>query len=272
MAWIDIHCHVLPAIDDGPESMDDSVAMARAAAEDGTGVIVATPHQRDVMLNASVEKVRELAADLDARMQRETTQGVPRVRILVGMENHIEPDLPDWVDQGIALPINGTRLILAEPPFTAYPRYVGEVLARLQMKRLIPVLAHPERNAEFQRHPGKLKELVERGMLVQVSAGSFTGAFGSTARRAAVTLMRRRLVHVVASDMHRVRGPRSPQLGAAFRRVARLAGERQARLLFETNPALILEGHVPEEYSVAGDDRRRWWIPRLPAIIRRSSS
>ena len=265
MPRVDLHAHLLPSLDDGPQDIQESLAMARAAAQDGTDIIVATPHQRDVMLNASVEKVRDLAGLINEALAREAVPGSRRARVLMGMENHIEPDLPDWVDQGKALTLNRTRFILAEPPFTAYPPYVDDVLSRLSVKRLVPVIAHPERSAVLQRNPRKVLDLVERGMVIQVTAGSFLGAHGPAAQRAAVSFLRRGLVHIVASDMHHLSGHRTPGLQAAFERVTELAGEEQARLLFEVNPEEIIEDRRPRQSQVeAGEAPRRWWQVRLP--------
>lgn len=237
--------------------------MAFAAVEDGTRVMVATPHQRDVMLKGPGVSLRQVLGDFNRHMAQQSSEtGRRRPRILLGMENHIEPDLPDWFDQGLALPLAGTRFILSEPPFTAWPRYVDDVLGRLRMKRLVPVIAHPERNSEVQKDHDRVEELIEDGMLMQVSAGSFTGVYGSAAQRCAESLLRQRLVHVVSSDMHRAEGPRNPSLSTAFLRVSRIAGEEIARLLFEEHPAMMLEGHSPEREAMdLGEPARRWWLP-----------
>ena len=269
MPQVDLHAHILPGLDDGPESMDASVEMALSAAADGTEIIVATPHQRDVMLNSSAAEVRQLGIDLNSRLRREAANGRPRARVLLGMENHIEPDLPDWVDQGLALTLNGTRFILAEPPFTGFPRYVEDVLARLRMKRLVPVLAHPERNVVLQKHPGRLEDLMEDGILVQVTAGSFVGEFGPQAQRAAEAFLRRNLIHAIASDMHGPGSPRSPKLSAAFTRVSEIAGSDRARSLFEVQPLMMLEGHSPERELTDIEPESHGWWPRLRPRLRR---
>ncbi len=260
MPRIDIHCHILPALDDGPRDAGESIAMAHAAHEDGTSVIVATPHQRDVMLNATVEKARDLTGALNEALMRAATAGARPTRILLGMENHIEPALPDWLDQGKALTLNRTRFILAEPPFTGNPKYVADVLERLILRRLVPVIAHPERNVVFQRRPKLLRDMIDAGMVMQVTAGSFTGAHGEAAQRAALSFLRHGLVHVAASDMHNSIGPRSPHMRAAVERVAELAGEENARMLFEDNPQSILEDRRPQAMRVRSPGPARWWI------------
>ena len=261
MPRVDIHTHLLPEVDDGPGSMDDALEMARIANADGTEIIVATPHQRDVMLGSSVQQLRGLVAQMNGRLRAEAgpTQRVPR--ILLGMENHIEPELPGWVDQELALTINGTKFILSEPPFTLYPDFLDDVLFQLQVRRLVPVIAHPERNRELQRNPGKVRQLIERGMLVQISAGSLSDEFGPEARRAAQNFIQNGLVHAIASDMHRPTRVRAPGLSTAYERTAELAGEEAARILFEDNPRSIVDGRDPEiePRPATARGRRRWW-------------
>lgn len=157
------------------------------------------------------------------------------------MENHVEPDLPDWVGQGKALTINGTRYILAEPPVTGLPDYVEAALTRLLAKGLVPVIAHPERNVVFQRDPDRLARWLRAGMLCQVAAGAYLGAQGPGGQKAAETFLRRGFVHVIASDMHASAGTRSPAMRTAFERTAQAVGEGRARGHFEATPAQLLD-------------------------------
>jgi len=263
MGLVDLHAHILPGLDDGPAAIEESLAMARLAGEDGTEIILATPHQRDVMLGSSIQNVQSLVAQLNQALEEEAGPGGRPLRVLPGMENHIEPGLPDWVEDGTALTMNGTRFILCEPPYTAYPPYADEVLFRLQLTRLVPVIAHPERNAVLGENQNRLKAMVERGMLLQVSAGSFTGEYGPQVRRVAESLLRRDLVHAVASDMHGPSAPRSPILSQAYRRVADLAGDEQAFRLFDDTPRLIIHGREPRVETAGGEPRSRWSLARL---------
>jgi protein-tyrosine phosphatase len=257
----DLHTHLLPGIDDGAPDMATGLEMARLAAADGTAVIVATPHQKDVMENASIEALRALFDRFNRELAASSPvgQGVP-VRVVLGMENHIEPELPDWVKKGTALPLNGTKFILCEPPFEAYPLYLDDTLFRVQQQGLVPVIAHPERCLPFQRQPEKLAALVDRGMLVQVTASSLLGEFERPARKAVETFLSRGLVHMVASDMHRAAATRLPFLARAQDRVAELVGEEQARRLFVDTPRAIVEGGNPDiDPLESRRGKRRWW-------------
>ncbi len=265
MGWVDIHTHLLPGIDDGPREMSASLDIARRAAVDGTEIMVATPHQRDVMLGSSIQHVRDLVSELNGRLRAEEEPHRPVVRIVNGMENHIEPGLPDWVENGRALPISDTRFILSEPPFSSYPDYVDDVLARLQDLHLVPIIAHPERNAVLQRDVKRVRRMVEDGMLVQLTAGSLLGDFGRPAQRFAEQLVRNGSAHFVASDTHRPTGARTPDLSHAIDRVVDLTDEARAFELFDENPRMLLAGREPNHdldrtfERGAFDSDRKWW-------------
>ena len=268
MPRVDIHAHILPGLDDGPVTVEASLGMARMAARDGTDVIVATPHYRDMELeHQSARIVRELADTLNAALRSDSVRrNAPPVRIFTGMIHRLDTSLPELVDSENAITLNRTRFLLVEPPFSRLPEYVEDVIGRLMTQRLVPVLAHPERNVEFQRSPKRLQQLVDEGVIVQIAAGSLTDQNGTAARRAAETFIRRGIAHVVSSEMHSERQPRSPILSEAFDIVSDLVGDREAIDLFETNPDMILEGRSPQQRERTARPRlRRSWM-RMPSI------
>ena len=267
MARVDIHAHILPGLDDGPVTVEESLAMARMAARDGTDTIVATPHYRDMELERqSPRMVRDLADTLNAALRSDSAQrNAPSVRIYTGMTNRLDTSLPDLVDAERAITLNRTPFLLVEPPFNRAPSYIEDVIGRLLTQRLVPVLAHPERNIEFQRRPKRLQGLVNDGVVVQIAAGSLTGQNGAGAKRAAEQFVRHGIAHVVASEMHAVQAPRSPELSDAFDIVAELVDEQDAIDLFETNPDMLLEGHSPQREPTVSPRVRRVWV-RAPSI------
>jgi protein-tyrosine phosphatase len=267
MARVDLHAHILPGLDDGPVAVEESLVMARMAARDGTGIIVATPHYQDMELeHKSSSIVPELADTLNAALRNDTFQRrAPTVRILTGMIHRLDMSLPDLVDSKSAITLNRTRFLLTEPPFTRLPSYVEEVIGRLITQRLVPVLAHPERNVVFQQNPKRLQDLVDEGVIVQVASGSLTGQNGEEARRAAEQYIRQGMAHVVSSEMHSQRAPRVPQLSDAFEIVTELVGYPEAIDIFETNPAMIIEGRSPQQERVAQPRLKQSWT-RMPTI------
>ncbi len=255
----DLHAHILPGLDDGAKTLEDFVAMARAAADQGTTVMLATPHRRDVTENFSIPYLTNHAAEMADRLVGKDIE----LTLLLGMENHLDLDLPDALSSGIALPMNGTRYALVELPFFGHPNYVEEVLFKVQVQGLTPVLAHPERLELFQNDPDLLLRLVERGMLSQVTAGSVTGHFGGKVKRLTHSLLRRGLVHVLASDTHFPSGPRSPALRRGMVAAAEIVGEEKARAMILDTPRAIVEGgQVEPEQPLYHDPGRRWWSIR----------
>ena len=252
----DLHAHILPGVDDGPKTSEDAAEMAGAAAEHGTKVLVATPHRKDVTENHSVPYIYELLAALKSQLEVRDVD----LELLLGMENHLDLDLPEAFSEGLALTINGSRYALVELPFFGHPNYVEEVLFQLQLQGLTPVLAHPERIEMIQRDLHLLEGFVERGMLTQITAGSIVGHFGRSVRRFTHSLLSRGLVHVVASDTHYAQGPRSPLLTAGVEAAARIVGEEQAQAMVVDTPRAILSD-LTVEVEPPKSDRgpRRWW-------------
>ena len=252
----DLHCHILPGVDDGAKTPKDTMQMVRVAAAQGTKVIVASPHRKDVTENWSVDHVRNL---LDEANRRSQNEGID-LALMPGMENHLDLELPEDASSGVALTLNGSRYILVEMPFFGRPNYVEDVLFRLQLQGLTPVLAHPERIEAFQNDLGLLSIFVERGMLCQVTAGSIVGYFGGQVQRFTRTLLRRGLVHIIASDAHFPDGRRSPALQPGVDAAAHLVGPERARAMVEDTPRAIVE-NLPVKAEPPGQvvQPRRWW-------------
>ena len=252
----DLHAHILPGVDDGARTLEDALKMARAAVEHGTKVMVATPHRKDVIESFSVQQIQERLAVLKGELDQ---NGVD-LEILLGMETHLELELPEAFAEGLALPINGSRYALVELPFFGHPNYMEEVLFQLQLRGLTPVLAHPERIEVIQRNVDLLVGFVERGMLSQITAGSIVGHFGGRVKRFTHSLLRRGLVHVIASDTHFAQGPRSPVLSDGVNEAVRIVGEEKARAMVVHTPRDILSDlRVEVEPPREDKGSRRWW-------------
>ena len=252
----DLHSHILPGVDDGTKTLDDALAMARVAFDHGTRGILATPHRKDVTESSSVVHIRQLAADMNSELAK---SGVD-LEVLVGMENHLDLELPEDFSGGRALPMNGSRYALVELPFFGYPNYAEEVLFRLQLQGVTPVLAHPERIEAVQRDSELLAGFVERGMLSQITAGSILGHFGGRVERLTHSLLRRGLVHIIASDTHFPEGPRSPKLPPGMKDAANIVGEERARAMVVDTPRAVLDDQdVVLEPPRKDEGRRRWW-------------
>lgn len=250
----DIHTHILPAVDDGPQAMADAVEMVRRAERDGARIMVATPHGKDVSENYPDGAIRSVHDALRAELAK---AGIG-VDVLLGMENAMAADLHRKVAAGTHFPYPGGRYILVELPYFGYPVYANEVLFQLQLAGLTPVLAHPERTVLFQRHPEKLAAMVERGMLVQVTAGGLLGLFGPEGRKAIEEFLRMGIVHVMASDTHTPDGERGPGLRPAMEAAERLVGLARVEAMVTTAPEAIARGEPLPELPRVSPPKRRW--------------
>lgn len=252
----DLHAHILPGVDDGARTPNEAMEMARVAAEHGTQVILATPHRKDVSENWSVSDLRDLLDEMNSLILGRGLE----LDLRLGMENHLDLDLPDEVSKGRALPMNDSRYILVEAPFFGRPNYMEDVLFQLQLQGLTPVVAHPERIEAFQRDIQLLERFVERGMLTQITAGSVIGYFGGRVRRFTHRLLRQGLVHVIASDTHFPDGYRSPKLPPGVAAAAGVVAPERVRTMVVDTPKAILANlpiEVPPPQRPA--KRRRWW-------------
>jgi protein-tyrosine phosphatase len=235
---IDLHSHILPGLDDGPTCAAEALALCRLAAEDGTTVMVATPHMNDGLYHVGPEDVfrgvRELQAQLDAH-------GLS-LKILPGADVRADGDLANLVRGGELLTVaGGGKYLMVELSPDVIPPRLAETFFGLQLMGVTPVLTHPERNAEIQERPGSLDALVRAGNLVQVTAASLTGDFGDRALRCANALLERRLVHLVASDAHSAER-RPPGLSRARAAVTVAVGEAEAAQIFDLRPRQIIAG------------------------------
>ena len=239
---IDIHSHILPGIDDGAQDLDEAVKMARDAASDGIDIVVATPHIRDGIEARDSTKRQEAISILNRRLAAE---GIP-LDILDGAEAFIDLDLPERVRDGSIPTLGKTgKYVLIELPFLEIPPYAGEVVFRVLSYGFIPIIAHPERNAQVARDPNEFYKLARQGAMGQANAGSLTGRFGPEARKTALRLLANNMVQVIGSDAHSPEG-RPCRLQEAVRAAAEVVGEDLARKMVTTVPELILAGREIE--------------------------
>jgi len=239
---IDLHTHILPGVDDGVKTMDDAVAFARVAAGDGVRTIVATPHYRDgFYINARADVLEGVAA-LNARLQAEQVE----ISVLPGAEVHVSADIIERVKSGHAptLADNG-RTVLFELSMSQYPIDLENLVFRMRLAGLQVLFAHPERIRYFQDDISRYEAVVRLGAYGQITTGSVTGTFGEDVVEFSEQLARKRLVHVVASDAHNIRG-RPPVLSSSMDRLGSWMGEAFARRMADDIPRALLSGLEPD--------------------------
>lgn len=254
--FVDIHCHLLPEIDDGAGSWDDALSMAEMAVDDGIATIVATPHQLGNYAANQGDEIRARAERFQAALRKKR---VP-LRVLPGADVRIEPGMIGKIRTGEVLTLadRGRHVLLELPHEVFLP--LDRLLREMNSAGLVGILSHPERNQGILARPGVVRSLVDSGCLIQVTAGSLTGAFGSRCRNLADSLVKQGLVHFVSTDAHSPRS-RPPLLGEAFDRVAEMAGRSLAEEWFCGNPASIAAGKAikPGPRKVVRPARFGWF-------------
>lgn len=236
---IDIHSHILPGVDDGSQSMEESLELLAMAAESGVDTIVATPHCNipGEFENYVSDEIRSLFERLDRARER---AGIP-LQICRGMEVYATPELPDLLRRKQVWTLNGTRYFLTEFAFDEDPGFCSKILRQCRDLGYQPVIAHPERYYFIQEDPDFAFDWCIEGYPLQLNKGSILGRFGPDPRRTALLLLQHGLAACVASDAHSPR-QRSTHMAEIRDYLMECFGADYCRLLLEENPARILGG------------------------------
>lgn len=265
---IDLHCHILPGLDDGSPDMGQSLAMARIAVKDGITDIVATPHLfRGASNLTDLGQVARKRQELQSRLEAE---GLP-LRIHTGVEIRFCHNLLEEIKKDRArLVLAGSSYMFIEFPFEYVYSGVKEVFFETMSEGVIPVITHPERCSGFMNHPEILFELVEMGALAQANAGSFLGRYGSHVQEAALLFLRSHYLHFLATDAHDTES-RPPVLSVAVKAIEPVAGAEAARALVEDNPRAVLEDkplpYQPEPASPHTSEEKHLRF-KVPSFLR----
>ncbi len=247
---VDIHCHILPGVDDGAKDWEPAAEMCRIAAADGITHIAATPHANDEYaydrdaLRSKLAKLQSLAGEWPI--------------LTLGCDFHFSyENVSAALADASRFTLGNSQYLLIEFSDFALSLPMRDALIRLRNQEVMPIVTHPERNLLMQRSPDLILKLLELGCLVQVTASSLTGRWGASAQRSAVWLLEHEAVHVLASDAHDpVRRP--PVLSGGREAAAKICGQDVARALVDDNPRAILNGEpVPYRPQPAGTPRGR---------------
>jgi protein-tyrosine phosphatase len=256
---IDLHAHILPGLDDGPRDIRESVDMCMMAADDGIHTIVATPHTGNGTYDNPRPRVLAAVSELNETLQGE---GVG-VRILPGADIHVHPHLDRLIEGRETCTVNDAmRYIMVEFPRHVIPPNYIEWLSRLTGAGFIPIFTHPERNMAVRNNMAIVSRWVREGGLVQVTAMSLTGEFGSEIQKCTLKLLKRCLVHVIASDAHSERRP--PILSRARAVASSVLGPDTARRLVEDYPSIIIAGSAID--TARDTAKKRGFFSRLIGV------
>lgn len=246
----DVHYHLIDGVDDGPKTIDDSIALADASIAEGVTHIVATPHS-DLRYPFRPEINREKLNALQERYKG-------RLTLALGCDFHLTYDnIVDLERNPSRYTLNGKQYLLVEFA-DLIPRAVSDVLFRILRAGIVPVITHPERNPALSGDSERLKQWIEMGCLIQVTAGSFLGDFGRRAESAAMDLVRRNMIQLVASDAHSVKW-RPPSMRRAYDLLSSEFGQPTADRLCVANPRAVFHGEPlsPQPELDSGPQVRR---------------
>jgi protein-tyrosine phosphatase len=248
---IDLHCHVLPGIDDGPASIEGSIALARVAAAAGIETLVATPHV-SARYHNDAATIAPLVEQVNAALAAEAVA----VRVLAGAEVAMTrvAELP--AGELSLLGLGGSSWVLLEPPFSSVATGMEAVVEELQQQGRQVLLAHPERCQAFHRDPTIISRLVSRGVRTSVTADSLVGRFGTTVRRFALAMLAQEIVHNVTSDAHDD-VDRPPGIAAQLERVG--YGALSEWFASEVPRAILSDQALPARPSAPARRLRRLW-------------
>jgi len=258
---IDLHAHILPGLDDGAKTLQESIQMCQISYRDGVRVMVATPHTLNGLYLNDREKILNKVQELNEAILKfgiqnknpemvldpnlPTLNSELTLRVLPGADVHFSEKTLLHLDQGELMTINdGKKYLFIEFPYQGIPYHAEEVLFELMTRGVIPIITHPERNLEVGQRPQRYYELIRMGCLGQVTAMSLTGEFGSKVRQLSERLLKYRLLHFIASDTHSMEG-RSPILSTGVKAAAKVVGKEEARKMATEYPQAILEGRRP---------------------------
>ncbi|WP_226581145.1 tyrosine-protein phosphatase [Halobacillus litoralis] len=196
---IDIHSHILPGVDDGAQTIEESIRMAEAAVADGIKTIVATPHHKNGVFDNFKNNIAIQVAELNRTFQE---RGID-LEVLPGQETRVYGELVQGLEENEVLPINtNTNYVLVEFPSSSVPRFATQLFFDIQVAGYKPIIVHPERNKQIIENPDLLYSFVKKGAYVQLTAGSVCGHFGKKIKKFSEQLIEANLAHLIASDAH----------------------------------------------------------------------
>lgn len=238
---IDLHCHLLPGIDDGAPDLEAALSMARTAVADGIKEVACTPHIYPGLFENDAAGIRLQVESLRGHLAE---AGIP-LKLSSGADTHVMPDLLARLRSGTAPTLNDSRYFLLEPPHhVAPPNFVGFAFNFLAAG-YVPVITHPERLGWIEEQYHIFCDLADKGVWLQVTAGSLTGRFGPAARYWGERMLDEGRVHLLATDAHNADN-RPPLLAEGREAAAKWVGGEEARHLVETRPIGILDNVAPE--------------------------
>jgi protein-tyrosine phosphatase len=239
---IDLHCHMLPGIDDGAADLEVALEMARLAVADGITVTACTPHIMPGVYGNTGPQIRAAIAEFTRALE---TAGIP-LKLTSGADVHLATDLVAGLRNGQVLTLNDSRYFLFEPPHHVMPPRLEHAVFDVMTAGFQPVLTHPERLTWIEEHYDVMEHMAHAGVWMQITCGSVTGRFGRRPQYWADRMIDEGLVHILATDAHNLRN-RSPSMAKSRDLVAARLGEEEAHNMVVVRPQGILDNVAPDQ-------------------------
>ena len=241
--FVDIHCHILPGVDDGSQTPEETKAMLQKAWDEGIQIMVATPHYHKQRGKNDIDLIKKQLL-LTRKLAKEVH---PKMQICLGMEIYYGEDVPELLKTGKAVSIRKSRYILVEFSPGDDFQYILNAVRKLQMSGHTVIIAHIERYNCLREDISNVEYLREMGAYLQVNAGSITGSYGRSVKKFLREVLKAHLVQLVGTDAH---GPekRSPKMQEAYKEVVKRCGEEYADQIFGQNAKKVLRNEEIDEY------------------------
>lgn len=250
---IDIHCHILPGLDDGPDTFEESLQMCRKAVSDGIEQIVAAPHIKRNTYNNTKDDIITQTDALNSLLRSEGLE----LNIIPAAAVRFEWDLFERIMAG-EVPMFGAEVqyLLLEPPLELMPPHFDKFIHELLLKGIVPIITHPERIYEVQENIQRLYKLVNLGALVQVATMSITGEFGVRVEGTVKLMLKNHLAHLIGTEAHSTLN-RPPILSPALKVASKIIGNEEAMAMVTETPERILRGEYVEPIEPL-TPKKRW--------------
>lgn len=235
---IDIHAHILPGVDDGSRTMEESIEIVRNASKCGVTDLVVTPH---FILGSSYGTENKEKKELLEKVKAEVAKAQIDIRLYLGNEVFVENNMLDLLQEGKITTLNNSRYLLFELPMQNEYNGMKEIVFQLRLKGCVPIIAHPERYLFFQKHPEVVSDLIEQGALFQSNIGSFYGDYGKEAKKLFILLLKHHMIHFLSSDTHRSKDTFYDRIESLKQDLKKYITEEEIEELFSKNAMHVIQ-------------------------------
>ena len=241
---IDLHCHILPGVDDGSKNIEQSVKIAINAKQAGFETICCTPHYLEPDYTSSRKENLKILNELRYELQKQNIN----INLVLGNEVYINENASKLLDDEIISTIGNTNYILMELPLFQEIKYVNQIFGRVQDKGLKIILAHPERYRYVQENPNILINYIESGLILQGNYASIIGKYGDEAKKTIKKILRAKMIHLLASDVHRENSIYN-KMDIIKEKINDIVDEDYFHRITEINPIRIINNESVEKFE-----------------------